>query len=54
MKLWTANLDLENRTMNVVKRDGRSVRFDEDKIFQALKKKHQIKLAHGARLNRNG
>ncbi|PCR99850.1 anaerobic ribonucleoside-triphosphate reductase [Lactococcus fujiensis] len=38
MKLWTANLDLENRTMNVVKRDGRSVRFDEDKIFQALKK----------------
>lgn len=38
MKLWTANLDLDERTMNVIKRDGRSVKFDEDKIFQALKK----------------
>ncbi len=38
MKLWTANLDLDERIMNVIKRDGRSVRFDEDKIFQALKK----------------
>lgn len=38
MKLWTANLDTATLVMNVIKRDGRTVKFDENKIFDALKK----------------
>jgi ribonucleoside-triphosphate reductase len=38
MKVLTEDTKIETRAMQVVKRDGRLVRFDEAKIFEALKK----------------
>ncbi|MFC4653303.1 anaerobic ribonucleoside-triphosphate reductase [Lactococcus nasutitermitis] len=38
MKLWSANIDTTTQTMNVIKRDGRFVKFDSDKIYDALRK----------------
>jgi ribonucleoside-triphosphate reductase len=38
MKVLTENFKIETRAMQVVKRDGRLVKFDAAKIFEALKK----------------